>query len=62
MKGPFRGSLTALPTPFRNGAVDFAALQRLVDFQLDNGTDGLVAAALLETCSVSHMVRTGRSA
>jgi 4-hydroxy-tetrahydrodipicolinate synthase len=44
MKGPFRGSLTALPTPFRDGAVDFPALQRIVDFQLDNGTDGLVAA------------------
>lgn len=44
MKGPYRGSFTALPTPFRDGAVDFAALQRLVDFQLENGTDGLVAA------------------
>jgi 4-hydroxy-tetrahydrodipicolinate synthase len=44
VRGPFRGSLTALPTPFRQGALDFPALQRLVDFQLDNGTDGLVAA------------------
>jgi len=44
VRGPFRGSFTALPTPFRDGALDFVALQRLVDFQLDNGTDGLVAA------------------
>ena len=38
----FRGSYTALATPFRNGAVDEAALRRLVDFQLRGGTDGLV--------------------
>lgn len=44
MKGAFRGSLVALPTPFRSGQVDFPALRRLIDFQLANGTDGLVVA------------------
>jgi 4-hydroxy-tetrahydrodipicolinate synthase len=39
---PFRGTYTALITPFRNGAVDFAALERHVERQLEGGVDGLV--------------------
>ncbi len=38
----FRGSITALVTPFRGGAVDFAALDGLVDRQIAGGTDALV--------------------
>ena len=38
----FTGSLTALITPFRDGALDEGALERLVAFQCDNGTTGLV--------------------
>jgi 4-hydroxy-tetrahydrodipicolinate synthase len=38
----FKGSLTALITPFRNGALDEAALARLVDWQIREGTHGLV--------------------
>src|SRR4051794_27395451 len=38
----FEGSLTALITPFRNGELDESAVRRLVDFQIDNGTRGLV--------------------
>ncbi|MDD9921056.1 MAG: 4-hydroxy-tetrahydrodipicolinate synthase [Boseongicola sp.] len=37
-----RGSLTALVTPFRNGEVDFDTLKRLVDWQIDEGSHGLV--------------------
>lgn len=38
----FSGSITALVTPFTDqGSVDYEALDRLVDFQLENGTDGL---------------------
>ncbi len=37
-----RGSLTALVTPFRNGALDEEALRAHVDWQIENGTDGLV--------------------
>lgn len=38
----FSGSITALVTPFSDsGSVDYLALDRLVDFQLENGTDGL---------------------
>jgi 4-hydroxy-tetrahydrodipicolinate synthase len=44
MRGSFRGSLVALPTPFASGRVDFAGLRRLLEFQLANGSDGLVLA------------------
>ena len=38
----FSGSITALVTPFTDqGSVDYEALYRMVDFQLENGTDGL---------------------
>ncbi|GGY21356.1 4-hydroxy-tetrahydrodipicolinate synthase [Paludibacterium paludis] len=39
-----KGSLVALVTPmFEDGKVDYESLRRLVDFHVDNGTDGLVA-------------------
>jgi 4-hydroxy-tetrahydrodipicolinate synthase len=38
----FRGTYTALVTPFRDGAVDYAALEKLVDAQIGGGIDGLV--------------------
>jgi len=36
------GSMVALVTPFVNGEIDFDALGRLIEYQLDNGTQGLV--------------------
>ncbi|MBI1233083.1 MAG: 4-hydroxy-tetrahydrodipicolinate synthase [Alphaproteobacteria bacterium] len=38
----FRGSLTALVTPFKNGAVDEGAFEALVERQIEAGTHGLV--------------------
>lgn len=38
----FKGSLVALITPFKNGAVDEAAFQHFVEWQIAEGTDGLV--------------------
>ena len=38
----FKGSLPALVTPFSNGKVDFDALKKLVDWHVDQGSDGLV--------------------
>jgi 4-hydroxy-tetrahydrodipicolinate synthase len=38
----FSGVITALVTPFRDGAVDEEALRRLVDEQIAGGVDGLV--------------------
>ena len=40
----FTGAATAIITPMKKGEVDFDALRRLVDFQIDNGIDALVAA------------------
>lgn len=37
------GSIVALVTPFKdNGEIDFPALDRLVDYQLEGGTDGIL--------------------
>ena len=40
----FRGSMVAIVTPMRaDGALDFEALARLVEFHIDNGTDAIIA-------------------
>ncbi len=39
----FCGAYTALITPFKNGAVDYDDLKKLVDFQVEQGIDGLVS-------------------
>ena len=40
----FRGSMVAIVTPMRaDGALDFEALARLVEFHIDSGTDAIVA-------------------
>ncbi len=40
----FRGSMVAVVTPMQaDGALDFEALTRLVEFHIENGTDGIVA-------------------
>ena len=38
----FHGSIVALITPFRNGGIDEAALQALVEWHIEQGTHGLV--------------------
>jgi 4-hydroxy-tetrahydrodipicolinate synthase len=42
LKSRLRGVWTALPTPFKDGRVDDAALRGLVEFQIESGVDGLV--------------------
>jgi 4-hydroxy-tetrahydrodipicolinate synthase len=42
-KPTFEGCLTALVTPFTNGKVDFDGLAKLVDWQIENGVDGIVS-------------------
>ena len=37
-----QGSFVALVTPFKHGEVDYVALERLIDFHLEKGTDGIV--------------------
>jgi 4-hydroxy-tetrahydrodipicolinate synthase len=40
----FRGTYTALVTPFRDGAVDLPALEKLIEGQIADGVTGVVAA------------------
>ncbi len=42
-KHAIEGCLTALVTPFKGGRVDFDALAKLVDWQIENGVDGIVS-------------------
>jgi 4-hydroxy-tetrahydrodipicolinate synthase len=44
VKTIFRGSFTALVTPFRNGSLDERAFRQIVDWQIAEGTNGLVPA------------------
>ncbi|HZX18534.1 MAG TPA: 4-hydroxy-tetrahydrodipicolinate synthase [Pseudomonas sp.] len=47
-----RGSIVALVTPMsENGAIDYSALNRLVDFHLREGSHGLVAVGTTGECS-----------
>ncbi|MDD5247104.1 MAG: 4-hydroxy-tetrahydrodipicolinate synthase [Candidatus Omnitrophica bacterium] len=38
----FKGSIVASVTPFKNGKVDEEKLQELIEFQIKNGTSGIV--------------------
>jgi len=42
-KQVIEGCLTAIVTPFKDGHVDFDTLAKLVDWQIENGVDGIVA-------------------
>jgi len=51
----FTGSITALVTPFRAGAVDEKALQELVEWQIAEGSNGLVPVGTTgESPTLSH--------
>ena len=39
----FRGLGVALVTPFKNGAVDYPALEKIIEYQIGNGVDFLVS-------------------
>jgi 4-hydroxy-tetrahydrodipicolinate synthase len=54
-KTSFRGSFTALVTPFKNGSVDEKAFRELVDWQIGEGTKGLVPVGTTgESPTLSH--------
>ena len=50
------GSIVALVTPFNDdGSVDFEALDRLIEFQIENGTDGILTLGTTgESSTMSH--------
>jgi len=50
-----KGSITALITPFKNGELDEKAFKRLVDWQIAEGTHGLVPVGTTgESPTLSH--------
>ena len=54
-KTRFRGSFTALVTPFKNGSVDEKAFRDLVEWQIAEGTNGLVPVGTTgESPTLSH--------
>ena len=54
-KTSFRGSFTALVTPFKNGAVDQQAFRDLVEWQITEGTNGFVPVGTTgESPTLSH--------
>jgi len=56
-KGPvFRGSIPALITPFKNGAFDEAAFRAHVNWQIEQGSTGLVPVGTTgESPTLSHV-------
>ena len=46
----YQGSMVALITPFKNGKIDFAALERLVEFHVKNGTTCIVVTGTTGEC------------
>jgi 4-hydroxy-tetrahydrodipicolinate synthase len=54
-KTNFRGSFTALVTPFKNGSLDQQAFRDLVEWQIAEGTNGLVPVGTTgESPTLSH--------
>jgi len=51
----FRGTFTALVTPFRNGDVDLAAFEKLIEAQIAAGISGVVAVGTTgESPTLTH--------
>ena len=42
MVGFFKGTATAMITPFKDGEVNFDAFARMIEYQIENGTDLLL--------------------
>lgn len=52
---PFTGSMPALVTPFKGGRIDEEALRALVEWQIENGSTGLVPVGTTgESPTLSH--------
>ncbi|NQT46979.1 MAG: dihydrodipicolinate synthase family protein, partial [Candidatus Omnitrophica bacterium] len=51
----FKGSYVALVTPFKNGKIDEKRYAELIEFQIKNGTDGIVPAGCTgEAATLNH--------
>ena len=51
----FKGSITALVTPFKDGEIDEKAFRDLIEFQIESGSDGLVPCGTTgESATLTH--------
>lgn len=51
----FEGSMVAIVTPFKDGEVDYKALEQLIEFQIENKTDVIVPCGTTgESATLSH--------
>ena len=51
----FKGAIVAIVTPFKNGRVDEETYRKLIEFQIANGTDGIVPCGTTgESSTLSH--------
>lgn len=51
----FAGSMTALVTPFKAGKVDYASLEALIEFQIEEGSHGIVPCGSTgESATLDH--------
>ncbi len=56
----FRGAFTALVTPFRDGAVDEACYRDFIDWQIDQGINGLVPCGTTGEAATMDHAEQGR--
>ena len=51
----FKGAIVAIVTPFKNGKIDESALRKLIEFQIADGTDGIVPCGTTgESATLTH--------
>jgi 4-hydroxy-tetrahydrodipicolinate synthase len=51
----FKGSITALVTPFKDNKLDVISFEKFIEFQILNGTNGIVPGGTTgESPTISH--------
>ncbi len=51
----FTGSMCAVVTPFKDGRIDARAFERLIEYQIENGTSGLIPCGTTgESATLTH--------
>jgi 4-hydroxy-tetrahydrodipicolinate synthase len=51
----FKGAITAIVTPFKNGSIDEESFRSLIEFQIENGINGIVPCGTTgESTTLSH--------
>ncbi len=51
----FSGAITAIVTPFKNGKIDYDAYEKIIEFQIEQGINGIVPCGSTgESATMSH--------